>query len=67
MNVVVAGRVSMSPDDDVAGCVLDVPVCAVVPVWGVEVPCPAALDATATVSAAAIITRFSIRTSASKN
>src|SRR4051812_45033000 len=73
MNVVVAGRVSVGPDivfDVFDGCVVVVvcwPLELLDPVDDeVDVDCAAALVATASSNAAAITTRFSIRTSASQ-
>jgi hypothetical protein len=68
MKVVVAGRVSSDVVVDAgAGWVpVVVPVCALVLLWVLGVLWPAALDATATLNAAAITTRFNMRTSASK-
>src|SRR3954454_2645407 len=73
MNVVVAGRVSVGPDivlDVFDGWVVVVvcwPLDPLVPVDDeVDVDCAAALVATASSNAAAITTRFSIRTSASQ-
>jgi hypothetical protein len=68
MKVVVAGRVSVGVDAVLAGCdcAVDCPLDELVVVDDVVVDCAAALDATASVSAAANTPRFHIRTSASK-